>query len=82
VQAVPGNELCLNKKNVMKKNMGSADRIVRIVIAILLIMLYFTGVIPGTAGIVLTALAGVFLLTSAAGFCPLYVLFGINTCKR
>ncbi len=66
----------------MKKNMGLTDRIVRTILAIVLIILFFTGVIPGTTGIVLMVLSGVFLLTSLLGFCPLYILFGINTCKR
>lgn len=66
----------------MKKNMGTTDRIARTAMAIVLTTLYFTGVIPGTAGIILTALSGVFLLTSLLGFCPLYTLFGFNSCKR
>jgi len=66
----------------MKKNMGSADRIIRIVIAILIAVLYFTNVISGTVGIVLLALAAIFLLTSVVSFCPLYAPFGISTCKK
>jgi len=64
----------------MKKNMGSADRIIRVLIAIGLAALYFTGVITGTLGIVLLVVAGVFLLTSIVGFCPLYAPFGFRTC--
>jgi hypothetical protein len=45
-------------------------------------VLYFTKVIPGTLGIVLLALAGIFVLTSLISFCPLYAPFGINTCKK
>lgn len=66
----------------MKKNMGSVDRIVRIIIAIVIAVLYFTNVISGTVAIVLLVLAGIFVLTSFIGFCPLYVMFGISTCKR
>lgn len=66
----------------MKKNMGDVDRVVRILIAILIAVLYFTNVISGTLGIVLFVLAGVFVLTSFIGFCPLYTLVGIKTCKR
>lgn len=65
----------------MKKNMGSADRIVRLVIAAILGVLFFTGVISGTLGIVLLALAGIFVLTSFISFCPLYAPFGISTCS-
>ena len=64
----------------MKKNMGTADRLIRIVIAAVVAALYFTNVITGTLGIVLLALAGVFVLTSLISFCPLYSLVGLNTC--
>lgn len=64
----------------MKKNMGNADRIVRTLLAVLVVILYFTGVVPGTLGIVLMVLAGIFLLTSIVSFCPLYTLFGMSTC--
>lgn len=60
--------------------MGSADRIVRVVIAIIIGALYATNVISGTLGIVLIALAGVFVLTSLVSFCPLYAPFGLRTC--
>ena len=65
----------------MKKNMGSADRITRLLIAAIVAVLYFTNVITGTLGIVLLVIAGVFVLTSVISFCPLYSLFGIRTCK-
>jgi len=65
----------------MKKNMGSADRIIRAIVAAIIAVLYFTGTITGTLGIVLLILAGVFLLTSFISFCPLYAPFGMNTCK-
>ena len=65
----------------MKKNMGSADKIIRSVIAVVVAILYFTNVITGTLGIVLMVLAAVFLLTSLVSFCPLYAPFGITTCK-
>ena len=66
----------------MKKNMGSLDRIVRVTIAIVLIGLYFYGVIPGTLGIVLIALSGIFVVTSLVGVCPLYLPFGITTLRK
>lgn len=64
----------------MKKNMGNADRIIRTIIAIIVAALYFSGTLTGTVGLVLLILAGVFVLTSLVSFCPLYTLFGINTC--
>ena len=65
----------------MKKNMGSADRIIRFLIAAVIAGLYFTNVITGTLGIVLLVLAGIFVLTSFISFCPLYAPFGISTCQ-
>jgi hypothetical protein len=65
----------------MKKNMGNADRIIRVIIAVIIAALYFTNVITGTLGIVLLALAGIFVLTSLLSFCPLYAPFGLSTCK-
>ncbi|MBC6994767.1 DUF2892 domain-containing protein [Neolewinella lacunae] len=64
----------------MKKNMSSTDRIIRVIIAAVLIGLFFANVVVGTLGIILLVLAGVFLLTSTVSFCPLYTLFGISTC--
>lgn len=60
--------------------MGSADRIVRILIALLAAYLYYAGIVTGTWGIVLIVVSVIFLLTSAVGFCPLYAVFGIKTC--
>jgi hypothetical protein len=65
----------------MKKNMGTIDKIIRMIIAIAFIVLYFMGIIPGTIGLVLIALAVVFILTSFISFCPLYLPFGISTCE-
>ncbi len=64
----------------MKKNMGSADRIIRLLIAAVIAVLYFTNVITGTLGIVLLVAAGIFALTSFISFCPLYAPFGVRTC--
>lgn len=61
--------------------MGSADRIIRIVIAIAFAALYFTGTVTGILGIVLIVFGIVFIVTSLVSFCPLYTLIGINTCK-
>ena len=65
----------------MKKNMGTADRIIRILIAALIAVLYFTGTLPGVWATALLIIAGVFVLTSFVSFCPLYAPFGISTCK-
>ncbi len=61
--------------------MGSADRIIRLVIAAVLAFLFYNGTITGTLGIVAVVAAGVFALTSLVSFCPLYPLLGINTCS-
>jgi len=66
----------------MKNNMGPADRITRLILAAIIAVLYFANIITGTWGIVLLILAAVFVLTSFMGFCPLYSLFGVNTCKK
>lgn len=65
----------------MKSNMGNTDRLVRLVLAVIFGALYFTGTITGTWGIVLLVLGAVFLLTAFIKWCPLYVPFGISTCK-
>ncbi len=64
----------------MKKNMGSADRIIRLLIAAVIALLYYSGIVSGTLGIVLLILALVFVATSLISFCPLYALFGMSTC--
>jgi hypothetical protein len=65
----------------MKKNMGLTDKIIRIALAIVFSILYFTGTVSGVLGIILLLLGGVFILTIFVSFCPLYTFFGINTCK-
>jgi hypothetical protein len=66
----------------MKKNMGRIDRVIRIVLAIVVAILYMNGSITGTAAIILGILAAVFIITSLIGFCPLYVPFKISTIKK
>ena len=66
----------------MKKNMGTIDRIVRLVLFAAIAGLYFGGVLTGTLGIILMVLGVVFLLTSFIGFCPLYKPIGLNTCEK
>lgn len=66
----------------MKKNMGTADRIIRVVLAVIFAALYFSGTVTGTLGLVLVILGGVFVLTSLVSFCPLYTLVGLSTCAK
>lgn len=65
----------------MKKNMGNADRLIRIIIAIAVAVLIITQAVTGTAAIIMGVLATIFLLTSLVSFCPLYVPFKISTKK-
>ncbi len=66
----------------MKKNVGSVDKVIRIILAIVFAVLYFAKIVTGTWGIVLLVLAVIFLLTTIISFCPLYAIFGISTCKK
>jgi hypothetical protein len=66
----------------MKKNVGSIDKVIRLIAAAIIAVLFFTHVINGTLGIVLLVIAGVLLLTSFVGLCPLYLVMGINTDKK
>jgi hypothetical protein len=66
----------------MKKNVGLADKIIRILIAAVVTVLYITNVISGTLAIVLLVLSGVLILTSAISLCPLYLPFGLSTKKK
>ena len=64
----------------MKKNMGTIDRVIRLLVAAAIPVLYFNAMLTGTVAYVLLILAGIFFLTSLTGVCPLYSLFGIKTC--
>lgn len=66
----------------MKSNLGTVDKIMRLVIAAAIAVLCLTGIATGTFAIVLIVLAGILVLTSLISFCPLYYLFGIKTCKK
>lgn len=63
----------------MTKNMGTADRVIRSIAAVAIVVLYFTGRISGTLAVVLGAFAVVFLVTSSISWCPAYVPFGISS---
>lgn len=62
--------------------MGTADRLIRIIIALVVIGLWYFQVVTGTLAIVLLVAAGIFVLTSLVSFCPLYTILGISTCPR
>jgi hypothetical protein len=66
----------------MKKNMGLIDKVIRILLAVVVIALYFANMISGVLAIILLIFAGVFILTSLLGFCPLYLPFGLSTAKK
>jgi hypothetical protein len=66
----------------MKQNMGTIDRVIRIALALVVAILYFTDQLSGLAAIVLGIFAIVFLLTSLVGVCPLYTVLGIKTNKN
>lgn len=65
----------------MKRNMGKIDKILRFAIAVIIALLIYYEVIGGALSYILLTVAAVFLLTSLTGFCPLYGLFGLSSCK-
>lgn len=66
----------------LKSNMGTTDRIIRVIVAIVIGVLYFTNVISGTLALILGILAIIFLVTSFVSFCPLYLPFKFSTKKE
>ena len=66
----------------MKKNLGSTDKIIRLLAAALILILAFAKVITGTWAIILFILAAVLVLTSLINFCPLYTVLGLDTSKK
>lgn len=66
----------------MKANMGNTDKIIRILAAILIGVLYFMQLISGTVAIVLLVVAAMFIITSFMSFCPLYLPFGLSTVQK
>ncbi|WP_439883102.1 YgaP family membrane protein [Pontibacter sp. MBLB2868] len=66
----------------MKKNMGSTDRIIRLIVAAIIAVLYFAGILTGSVSTVLLIVAFIFVATSLVGFCPLYGILGLSTCPR
>jgi hypothetical protein len=68
------------KKDIMKRNVGTIDKAVRLVLAAILITLNLTGTVTGTLSIVLWVVTASMLFTSIFSFCPVYTLIGVNTC--
>lgn len=66
----------------MKKNMGTVDKVIRLLVAVIVLVLYFTHVISGTLGIILLVVAGILILTSVFGICPAYLPLGLSTLKK
>ena len=66
----------------MKLNMGSLDRILRLLVTLVVVVLLITGVLKGALAVILGIVAIIFFVTSVIGFCPLYVIFGLSTKKR
>jgi len=66
----------------MKKNMGTVDKVIRILVAVVVVVLYFTHVISGILAIILLALSAIFVVTSLISFCPLYLPLGLSTRKK
>jgi hypothetical protein len=66
----------------MKKNMGTTDKVIRVLVAVLMIVLYLTHIISGTIAIIGLVLSGIFILTSFISFCPLYLPFKFSTRKK
>lgn len=60
--------------------MSSADKIIRLIISAIMVILYFTDIVEGIVGMILLILAAVFTVTSIISYCPLYAIFGISTC--
>jgi len=66
----------------MKHNMTTADRIIRVIIAVIIAILYFSNAIPAAWGLTLMMVSFVFMLTAFINFCPLYTLLGIRRWEK
>ena len=65
----------------MKKNMGGLDKVIRVILALVAGLLVYFEVVEGALAYILLTIMGVFVITSLVGFCPLYGIFGINSCR-
>ncbi len=61
--------------------MGALDRFIRLMVALIIVVLFYRDILSSTIGVVLLVVAGIFTVTSFVSFCPLYSLVGLNTCK-
>lgn len=68
--------------SALKKNLGRTDAIIRLIITAIIVVLFVTGVIHGTAGIILLIVGGILTLTSFIGFCPIWYALGVSTRRR
>jgi hypothetical protein len=73
---------CVEEGQVMKVNMGTADRAIRTVVAIVIIVLWLADVISGTLALILGIVAALLLVTSVVRICPAYLPFGLSTCGK
>ncbi len=64
----------------MKKNMGAIDKLIRLIVALLIVITYFRGMVEGALGIILLIVAAIFVITSLVSICPIYSVFGISSC--
>jgi len=62
--------------------MGTTDKVIRVLVAVIILVLYFTHVVSGTLAVILLIVAGIFVVTSILGLCPLYLPFGFSTSKK
>jgi hypothetical protein len=74
-------EISCTKLMIMEKNVGGTEKAIRLLVAVVAVALNLTGVTSGTLAIVLYVVAGLMVLTSLLSFCPLWTVFGINTCS-
>lgn len=65
----------------MKKNVGSIDKVIRLLIAATIIVLFILNVVSGTLGYILLGVSAILVLTSLFSFCPIWMIFGVKTCK-
>jgi len=66
----------------MKKNVGSTDKVISIILAVIGVVLFLTNVASGTLGYIVLAISAILVITSIISFCPIYIPFGINTAKK
>ena len=65
----------------MKKNIGTGDRFLRVMIGVIALIFGLSGMLEGTLKWVVLGVGAVMVITASVQFCPLYTLLGINTCK-